>query len=115
MSRTLLIVDDRSDVLTALERFMSIHLKVFTARTLDEAERLLEVERPDYLLCDYSLGEGVPPATSVIPGWRQRHPELQLVALMTGARAVELTSSPSVDEVFQKPLDVRRLAAFFEA
>lgn len=110
----LLIVDDRADVLRALERFMSLYFEcVLVAQTPPEAEALLEKHAPHYLLCDYWLGEEYPPATSFIPQWRTDFPCLRRVVLMTGTKSSSIVSCDQVDRVLQKPLNMEKLVGFF--
>lgn len=109
----LLIVDDREDVRWALQRFLSLYFEqVHTAGTPDEAEAALNEYHPTLLLCDYWLGNEYPPATDLIPGWRERYPTIERVALMTGTKAAALGRVHCVDAVFQKPLDMNQVTDF---
>lgn len=110
----LLIVDDREEVLRALERFMCLYFEqVLTAHTPQQAEAHLAEASPGYLLCDYWLGDEHPPSTAFIPDWRKRYPCLKRVALMSGTKSSSIAPCTEVDEVFQKPLDLKRLVVFF--
>ena len=109
----LLIVDDREDVRLALERFLSLYFEqVHAAGTPGDAESALNEYRPTLVLCDYWLGDEYPPATDLIPGWRERYPTIERVALMTGTKASALGRAQGVDAVFQKPLDLKQVTAF---
>lgn len=113
---TLLIVDDRADVLRALERLMRVRVeRVYVASTPEEVERQLREHSPRCMLCDYYLGEGQPLATTLIAGWRRSHPCLECVALMTGTNTSSIPKCPEVDTIFHKPLDVKEVVAFFSA
>lgn len=112
--RTLLIVDDREDVLRALERLMSLCFdEVLVAHSADEAERLLADHAPPYLLCDYWLGDGQAVGTTLISRWRKQHPELRRVALMTGTNTTSVPNCPGVDEMFKKPINLDSIVSFF--
>lgn len=114
LPQTLLIVDDRPEVLRALERFLEVTFQtVLVAQTPPEAEAQLAEHSPDFLLCDYWLGHQYPPSTAYIPKWRKRFPSLKRVALMSGTKSTSIAPCAEVDEVFQKPLDMPRLLAFF--
>jgi DNA-binding NtrC family response regulator len=110
----LLIVDDRPEVLRALERLLGLYFEdVYCAMTPPEGEAVLKDKAPRYLLCDYWLGEKYPPATGFIPRWRKEHPCLQRVVLMSGTNSASIPPCNGVDQVFAKPLDTPRLIAFF--
>lgn len=118
LQESLLIVDDRVEVLRGLERFLSLYFRqVLVATTPAEAEALLSRYHPEHLLCDYRLrldvGQAEALATDLIPGWRQKHPSLRKVALMTGGGAKAVVACDAVDEIFQKPLDVTSVIEFF--
>ena len=111
--RPLLIVDDREEVRTALQRFFEMEFEqVFGAATPDEAEACLRLHRPPLLLCDYFLGVEWPPATSLIPRWRREFPFLRRVAIMTGTRPESIGNCPEADAVFEKPLNMRQVTEF---
>jgi DNA-binding NtrC family response regulator len=113
---TLLIVDDREDVLRALERFMGLYFeKVLVALEPATAEALMAAHQPECLLCDYWLGEAHPLATALIAGWRHRFPCLRKVALMTGTKSSSIAPCPEVDVIFHKPLSMGRVLEFFSA
>jgi CheY-like chemotaxis protein len=110
----LLIVDDRPEVLKAVERLLAIYFEpVYAAHTPPEAEALLKAHSPRFLLCDYWLGEDWPPATAIIPRWRREYPCLQRVALMTGTNSASIPPCAAVEFVFTKPLDTARVVAFY--
>jgi CheY-like chemotaxis protein len=109
----LLIVDDRVEVRSALERFFGLWFRrVYAVATASEADSILERHRPSVLLCDYYLGDDLPPGTELIAGWRKRFPCLQRVVLMTGTRVSSLGDVSCVDAVFQKPLNLRVVTPF---
>jgi DNA-binding NtrC family response regulator len=109
-----LIVDDRVEVLRALDRLLALYFdEVHTAVTPPEAESLLKARSPRFLLCDYWLGEKYPPATAFIPRWRREFPSLHLVVLMSGTNSASIPKCDGVDQVFAKPLDTPRLIDFF--
>lgn len=110
----LLIVDDRAEVLRALERLLGLYFEeVYTAMTPPDAESTLEQRSPRFLLCDYWLGDKYPPATGFIPRWRKEYPCLLRVVLMSGTNSASIPPCPGVDHVFAKPLDTARLIDFF--
>jgi CheY-like chemotaxis protein len=109
----LLIVDDSDDIRSALCRLMSLCFeRVVAAATPQEAEAALRAHQPRLLLCDYWLGPEHPPATDLIPGWRERYPSIERVALITGTNTDALGSARCVDAVFQKPLDMHQVTDF---
>lgn len=110
----LLILDDRIEVLRAVERLLALYFEpVYSAVDPHAAEALLRAHSPRFLLCDYWLGEEFPPATGIIPRWRREYPCLERVALMTGTNSESIPQCDAVDKVFSKPLDTPRLVAFF--
>jgi DNA-binding NtrC family response regulator len=114
LPQALLIVDDRDEVLRALQRYMALYFSsVFVAKTPPEAEALLAEHSPALLLCDYWLGEAYPPSTGFIPAWRKRFTSLRRVVLMSGTKSSSIPPCAEIDEVFQKPLDMKRLVEFF--
>jgi CheY-like chemotaxis protein len=114
LERLLLIVDDRKEVRIALQRFFEMYFeRVLAAATPPEAEACLGSERPPFLLCDYFLGPDWPPATSLIPRWREMFPFLTRVAIMTGTRSESIGDCPAADAIFEKPLNMREVTEFF--
>jgi DNA-binding NtrC family response regulator len=114
LDRTLLVVDDRPEVLRAIERYVRLHFRdVWSAQTPDEAERLLITHKPDFLLCDFWLGESHPPATALIPRWRSQCPSLRRVVLMSGTKSSSIPPCPEIDASFAKPLQMSDIIAYF--
>lgn len=110
----LLLVDDRVEVLRALERLLGLYFEnVYCASSPPEAEERLKAHSPRFLLCDYWLGEKFPPATGFIPRWRREYPCLARVVLMSGTNSASIPPCDAVDQVFAKPLDTVRLIEFF--
>lgn len=113
MAESLLIVDDREEVLRALERYMGLYLThVYGAQTPDEATRIMHEQAPGFLLCDFWLGEKHPPSTSLIPQWRARFPSIKRVILMSGTKSSSIPNCEAVDVIFPKPLDLRGLVQY---
>jgi len=113
MAQSLLIVDDREEVLRALERYMGLYLTaVFGAQTPDEAIAMMDAHKPTFLLCDFWLGEKHPPSTSLIPEWRARFPFIKKVILMSGTKSSSIPSCNAVDAIFPKPLDLKGLVQY---
>jgi DNA-binding NtrC family response regulator len=111
---TVLIVDDRPEVLRALGRLLGSMIEhVYLAATPEQAEAVLQDFSPRCLLCDYWLGEGQPLATTLIPRWRRRYPCLQCAVMMTGTNSSSIPHCPDIDIVLQKPLDVDEVVGFF--
>lgn len=112
-TRSLLIVDDRSEILRSLKRFMDpLFRSVLVASTPEQAEAHLRAAAPDTLLCDYWLGADLPTGTELIARWRVEFPCLHQVVLMTGTKPSALVGVEHVDRVFEKPLDMPALKAF---
>jgi len=113
MAQSLLIVDDREEVLRALERYMGLYLtRVYGAQTPDEAILAMQEHEPTFLLCDFWLGEKHPPSTSLIPGWRSRFPSIKRVILMSGTKSSSIPTCAAVDAIFPKPLDLKGLVQY---
>lgn len=109
----LLIVDDRKEIRTALQRFFEMYFeRVLVAATPPEAEACLHAQRPTLLLCDYFLGVEWPPATKLIPHWRTLFPFLVRVAIMSGTRSDSIGECPEADAIFEKPLNMREVTEF---
>jgi ActR/RegA family two-component response regulator len=115
MAQSLLIVDDREEVLRALERYMGLYLTaVYGAQTPDEAIAAMQTHAPTFLLCDFWLGEKHPPSTSLIPDWRLRFPCLKRVVLMSGTKSSSIPACDAVDAIFPKPLDLKGLVRYLQ-
>ena len=113
LSELLLIVDDRKEIRTALQRFFEMFFeRVLTAATPPEAEECLRTHEPTLLLCDYFLGLEWPPATRLIPAWRATFPFLARVAIMSGTRSESIGDCPEADAIFEKPLNMREVTEF---
>ena len=111
----LLIVDDRLDVLQALTRFFELDFEcVLGAQSPPQAEQLLRVNQPTFLLCDYWLGESYPPSVEFIPRWRQEYPCLKRVALMTGTKSSSIPHCAAIDDIFAKPLRLSGMVDYFK-
>ena len=109
----LLVVDDRKEIRTALQRFFEMYFEeVLGAATPPEAEECLRQHQPTLLLCDYFLGVDWPPATTLIPRWRGEFVFLQRVAIMSGTRSESIGNCPEADAIFEKPLNMREVTAF---
>jgi DNA-binding NtrC family response regulator len=116
LHQSLLIVDDRTDVLHALERFFALYFEqVMTAQDPLAAEKLLRERQPDLLLCDYWLGEEFPPSTEFLPRWRKDFPSLQRIVLMTGTNSSSIPPCPAIDDIFSKPLRVAEVVEYFRS
>jgi FixJ family two-component response regulator len=83
-----LVVDDEADVLGAISETLTreLNCKLFPARTLAEAQRILEEESIELLVTDVHLPDG--DGTALLPLLRRRHPN---------AHAIVITGSPTVD------------------
>lgn len=114
LDQTLLVVDDRPEVLRAIERFLKLHFReVWSAQTPIQAREILQLKQPDFLLCDFWLGENYPPATALIPDWRAEFPCLRRVVLMSGTKSSSIPPCPAVDATFAKPLQMSEIVAYF--
>jgi DNA-binding NtrC family response regulator len=109
----ILIVDDRADVRRGMIRFLSLHFEVDAAATAEEAEQLLRDNEPSFVLCDYWLGRGQPLGTELLARWRQQYPFLRRTALMTGTKATADMSTPNIDRVFSKPMNLPQVQDWF--
>lgn len=113
-NESLLILDDNYAVLRSLTRYCRLHFKnVYAASTPAQAEDHLRNYSPQLLLCDYWLGYDSPPATQLIPKWRERFPCLRKVALMTGTSLIR--NSAVADATFHKPLQATEVMSFLKA
>ena len=112
--RTLLLLDDREDVLRALRRYLELDFdQILVARTPPEAVAQLQKHSPQYLLSDYWLGEEQSSTFTLIQQWRKAYPSLQRVGVMTGTKLSGETLPPGVDRVFSKPPKMAEVVAFF--
>jgi len=85
-----LVVDDEPSVLTTYRMILEQNgYDVVPAPSAQEARRVIEVERPDLLLCDLSLGENES-GFEVIECARRRYPGLPSV-LLTGYAGKDIT------------------------
>ena len=113
-SETLVILDDRDDVRVGLERLLGLFFeRVLVAATPEQADAFLTESEAPFLLCDYWLGPKHPPGSEVIRALRKRHACLRKVALMTGSKVSALTDTEGADVVYSKPLDAKKVRAFF--
>ncbi len=112
----LLIVDDRADVLQALLRFFELDFEqVLSAQNPAEAEDIIRTKQPEFLLCDYWLGEAHPPSTEFLGRWRAEYPCLRRVVLMTGTKSSSIPPCAAVDDIFPKPLRLSKVVEYFRA
>ncbi|MEM6790714.1 MAG: response regulator [Myxococcota bacterium] len=113
-SARLLVLDDHAEILRSMDRYFGLFVaEVHTAITPEEAERILIAREPGLLLCDYWLGEEVPPGTQLVSDWRQRFDFIRAAAMMTGTKATGLLDAHGVDAVFQKPLRLPEVKNWF--
>jgi len=116
LPQPLLVVDDRTDVLQALTRFFELDFQiVLKAQSPAEAEQVLRSRQPNFLLCDYWLGENHPPSTEFLPRWRAEYPCLKRVVLMTGTKSSSIPPCSAIDDIFPKPLRLARVVEYFRA
>lgn len=109
---SLLILDDRADVLRTIARYMGLHFEVYATQTVIEAEACLTVRGPSLVLCDYWLGRRQPNGGELLSVWRPRFPCIEKAGLMTGTKTAALEALPGVDRVFAKPLSFERVAGW---
>lgn len=83
-----LVVDDEADVLGAINDTLGRELdcRIITARTLQEAQRILENQPVELLVTDVNLPDG--DGTALLPILRRHQPN---------AHAIVITGSPTVD------------------
>lgn len=111
-NRRILLVDDQADILRSLKRYLAPrHAAILVAATPFEADEQLLTGRPDTLICDYWLGDGLPTGTELIARWRREHDFLRLAVLMTGTSFDVLSGKEHADHILEKPLDLARLNA----
>ncbi len=109
MSR-LLLIDDEQDVRYSFERIFASELEFATARSGEEGLQLLSSFKPDLVIMDLRMGEGID-GLETLRRIRKRDPK-QLVILMTAygttQTAIEAMKLGAYDYVL-KPFDVPRL------
>lgn len=83
-----LIVDDEADILGAINDTLQreIDCRLVTAKTIKEAERILENQSIELLVTDVRLPDG--DGTALLPTLRRKHPN---------AHAIVITGSPTID------------------
>jgi CheY-like chemotaxis protein len=102
-----LVVEDNDMVLQSLVALLQgWNLKVTTARCVDEAVRLMHVQKFDAVLSDWRLTDGEN-GLDVLNETR-RHPDIRLAALITGEHALDV---PTAFPVLRKPVRPLRLRA----
>ena len=112
MARTVLLVDDDVDVLHCLTRMLQKQpYQLYTARSADEAMRLLKCRQVDVIVADERM-PGMP--GSELLAWVARHYPAVICMMLTGQASVNAVmravNEGSVYHVFTKPCNEVDLA-----
>ena len=106
---TVVVVDDDEDNVLVLEvGLQSLGFDVKTARSMHEALALLEGERPDALVTDYSLGDGT--AVDLLASLGKKRPPLAVVVTGYGSpEHLAESRAAGFDAHLVKPFDLHEL------
>ena len=109
LKKTLLIVDDEELVCRGVLRsFKRCFDEVYFATHPEQAEQILKKSSITSLVCDYHLGEGLPPGTELMERWRRAYPQIQKAVLYSGAD-LSAVSSKWIDSKISKSLPMDSL------
>lgn len=105
MDRVLLVVDDDPDVGELFIRFLKRRFgEICLARSLNEAESVLQAKAVTHLVTDELLSLETPSPTASLARWRRERPSIQYAAVFSGrARAPQAARPAGADDVFCKP------------
>jgi DNA-binding NtrC family response regulator len=107
--RILLIVDDETLSLRAIERLLREKFdSVYTAESAQQAEVLLNEHSVTHLLCDRCLTDETM-GEVLIDRWKTRFDSIHYAALMTGEDIESIIVPKTVDDIFPKPFDIKLL------
>lgn len=109
---TILLVDDSTDVLRALQRRLEGKVRVLTAVNFDAAIAVLEAEHVDLVISDYRMPPG-PTGLALLGAVRERWPEVRRV-LTSGEPVVgveEAIAAGWFEAFLAKPIAPALLAA----
>jgi CheY-like chemotaxis protein len=111
--RVALVVDDEPAFCRALTRLLGDSFdEVLVATIPAQAEQLLENHPITHLVCDYRLGEALPPGTVFVSKWRRRFANIRRAIVLTGALDYYVFDAPAeVDAVRAKGIDNEELVA----
>jgi DNA-binding NarL/FixJ family response regulator len=109
---TLLIVDDEELICRGLLRqFRGRFDRVYFATHPGDAERILaDIEVTD-LICDYNLGENVPPGTELLHEWRRAYPNIRRAVIFSGTDLSCVSIPRTVDSAVSKTASIDVLFA----
>jgi DNA-binding NtrC family response regulator len=95
----LLVVDDESSVCRALSRILGKRVdEIISAFSPQEAETVLVSKEVTHLVCDHWFGMGQPLGIDLVVQWKQKHPSIRHVVVLTGTDVTRLTSPG--DDIF---------------
>jgi ActR/RegA family two-component response regulator len=108
-----LVVDDEPVFCRALSRVLEKSFdEVHVATVPAQAEQVLESFPITHLVCDYRLGEHLPPGTVFVSKWRRRFANIRRAIVLTGAMDYYVFDvPPEVDAVRAKGIDNDDLVA----
>jgi DNA-binding NarL/FixJ family response regulator len=93
--RTAVVLDEQPLWLEAMERLLQKASITIVGKTTDptEALELVETHRPDILLADYAVSDGMLDAVECVRKAQQLHPELRTVVLSATAQPHQVESA----------------------
>jgi CheY-like chemotaxis protein len=111
--RSVLIIEDHPDSRELLMAvFQSLRAHVFTAASIEDAERQLALYRPHVIVCDMKLPDGT--GLDFI-GWLRSQPRrgrpIPCVAITGYEQHFPATAATGFDAYMRKPLDLDRFCA----
>ncbi|MBN2526799.1 MAG: hypothetical protein JXR76_10420 [Deltaproteobacteria bacterium] len=113
--KVLLIIDDEASVCRALSRILSRKAtEIITARSIADAELILDTREVTHVLCDHLLGPGQPKGLDNAIYWKSEYPSIEKVIVLTGTDAAFNAPPEGVDKVLPKTTDPLQLAEFLQ-
>ena len=102
-SKVALVVDDELVVCQSLQRLLKDTFdEVITTTNPKEADTILSGGSITHLICDCSLGEGLPLGIYMIPGWRKLCPSIERAVVFTGTDLSRNYIPAEVDVILDK-------------
>jgi CheY-like chemotaxis protein len=113
--RVVLVVDDKPYVCRALARLLKYQFEeVVVANTPQQAAERLRDNSVTHVVCDCTLGPGLPCTTDLVPLWRASCPSIERVVLYSGTDLTNKYIPAEVDAVVPKSAEPRDLLKALE-
>ena len=112
--KAVLVIDPDEFFRKGVEKLIkrrNVFNEVFSANTIEEAERILETHDITHLVCDYNVGPTVPNGTYLIQQLRNKYPSISRALIFT-THNLDATNRPhGVDRIISKNRSVSELIA----